>query len=345
MTDISERPITAPEGFPICIRAYGDETESSRLGHLVGALVCHISRTFDLSGLDGMTIAGDYVQALAELDRGYAATIVLTPSEGDVIGIAMTPSVLRDGVLKSHLVFNASLVSAVLDDSSEHYQLAIHMIAHECAHVEITRAFDTCFPGVQLRTRHSDPLRNLRWNIIFACWEEYAATRWSSCYGQDPTVGYEDTFLLALGYTEDRANAAIRSYRWHADVGQVLREVSDAYGQLMKFAAYHLGNMAGQGLADDDLPRTKQALDGHWFQPVWLELRAACETLWDGFGRWEDQTGFEAIGDIAVELMANQGMSLTPLDGDGIHVDLPFTPQTEALSFDAYLATLVDRAA
>lgn len=80
MTDISERPITAPEGFPICIRAYGDETESSRLGHLVGALVCHISRTFDLSGLDGMTIAGDYVQALAELDRGYAATIVLTPS-------------------------------------------------------------------------------------------------------------------------------------------------------------------------------------------------------------------------------------------------------------------------
>lgn len=75
-------------------------------------------------------------------------------------------------------------------------------------------------------------------------------------------------FLLALDYAEDRPNAAIRSYRWHADVDRVLREVSDAYGQLMKFAAYHLGNMAGQGLADDDLPRTKQGLDSHWFQPV-----------------------------------------------------------------------------
>lgn len=113
----------------------------------------------------------------------------------------------------------------------------------------------------------------------------------------------------------------------------------------MKFAAYHLGNMAGQGLSDDALPRTKQALDGHWFQPVWLKLREACETLWDGFGHWEDQTGFEAIGDIAVELLADRGMILSPLDGDGMHVDLPFTPQTEAQSFGDYLASRTGRAA
>lgn len=345
MTETTENPITAPEGFPICIRSYGDEAESTRLGQMVGAFISHISRTMNLAGLDGVTIAGDYNQALADLDRGYASTIVLTPSEGDVIGVAMSPSVIRDEALKSHLVFNAGLVSAVLDEDSELHRLAIHMIAHECAHVEITHAFETCFPGILLRTKHGNALRNLRWDIILACWDEYAATRRSALYGDDPTSGYEDTFLAALDYTEERANAAIRSYRWHGDVDRVSREVAHAYGQLMKFAAYHLGNMAGQNLADENLPRTWDALEGHWFMPFWQALRVACETLWNDFGLWKDQASFEAIGDIAVLLMAEKGMVITPLEGDGFRVDLPFTPQTEALSIEAYLASLADDAA
>jgi hypothetical protein len=46
----------------------------------------------------------DYAQALASLNRGYEIKHVLTPSDGHAVGIAMTPSVIRDGRLMSHIV-------------------------------------------------------------------------------------------------------------------------------------------------------------------------------------------------------------------------------------------------
>lgn len=69
-----------------------------------------------------------------------------TPSEGHAIGIAMSPSVLRDGALKSHILLNAHYVATIHDPEHENFDLALHTIAHECVHVEITTKFDTAFP-------------------------------------------------------------------------------------------------------------------------------------------------------------------------------------------------------
>ncbi|WP_298125232.1 hypothetical protein [Brevundimonas sp.] len=85
------------------------------MGDLVASYVRAISRRINLASLDGITIAGDYAQALLELDRGYETSHTLTPSEGLAIGVAMTPSVIRDGVVKSHLVLNAGIIAALAD--------------------------------------------------------------------------------------------------------------------------------------------------------------------------------------------------------------------------------------
>ncbi len=81
----------------------------------------------------------------------------------------MTPAVMRDGQIKSHIVFDASLLLALEDENHEFYSRAFHMVAHECAHVEVTARFDEAFPGILLRPSAANYHDHCRWDIIKAC--------------------------------------------------------------------------------------------------------------------------------------------------------------------------------
>ena len=322
------RPRTAPDKFCVSVKGLKDGEQATLLGQTVGACVNELSLHIDLSGLDGVTIAVDYRQAVLDLDRGYESSLPLTPTEDVVVGVAMTPTVMRDGNVKSHIVLNAAIVLNLLDPSHEGFRLALHLLAHECAHVEVTRKFDSAFPGILLQHHHTDIHETLRWKAILACWDEYAATWISAGIGRDPTADYEDTFLEMLENVRARANDLIRAYRIHSDVNQVLGTVYGTYSDFLKLTAYHLGNMVGQGLTLDDLPRTRAALERNWFSPYFDRLGELCGSLAANYGQWPDQRQFEAIGDLADELLAEGGLILSrPADGS-LYVDIPFTPET-----------------
>ncbi|WP_222598066.1 hypothetical protein, partial [Neisseria gonorrhoeae] len=124
------------------------EEHARTFGNLVATYVRALSRYIDMSALDGITIAADYAQALLELDRGYETNHKLTPSEGIALGVAMTPAVIRDGKVKSHILFNAGVLLPLEDDENEFFEQALHTLAHECAHVEVTERFNAAFPGI-----------------------------------------------------------------------------------------------------------------------------------------------------------------------------------------------------
>ncbi|MGY2488236.1 hypothetical protein [Cupriavidus sp. CP313] len=321
-------PPTAPERFAVYSRGFESDDHARSIGQFVGEYVRVFSRRFDLSHLDGVTVAYDYAQALRDLDRGYETSHHLTPSEGHAVGVAMTPSVLRDGALKSHIVLNAHFVAAILNQEHEGFRLALHIIAHECAHVEITTTFEAAFPGVLLRQQYSDVRIAFRQQVILACWDEYAATSLSAGIGEDPTDGYEDTFLRHLAEARQVANNHIKQYRIHASVDRVLAEVYGTYGNLLKFAAYHLGNLDGQGIAIADRARTVEALAGHWFAPYFVQLGEACQAIANSYGRWPDQAPFEAIGDIADNLVNLGGVLFRYPEPGQLYIDIPFTADT-----------------
>ena len=122
---------TCPGGLPFSMRGFETKQRATEFGQLVGAYIHEFSRDFDLSQLDGVTIAYDYVQALLDLDRGYETSHRLTPSDTHVIGIAMTPCVMRGSNLKSHIILDANFL--VLLESTDHddFGLALHMLAHD----------------------------------------------------------------------------------------------------------------------------------------------------------------------------------------------------------------------
>ena len=319
---------TAPLKFSVNLNGFDTEEQAIQFSEWLGGYVREISRYIDLSQLDGITIAHDYRQALLDLDKGYISSTPLTPSDGHAIGVAMTPSVMRGTSLKSHIVLNAAFMLELENSKHENFGLALHILAHECAHVEITHRFNTAFPGVLLQQAYENLQKSYRWQIILACWDEYAATSKSAPFGQVQTEGYEDTFLQHLDEAKLKANCLITAYRNHGSVVQILGEVYGVYGELLKFAAYHLGNMKGLGLNLDDVPRTKKALDGHWFTPYFEELSVACEGIAENYGEWTDQAAFEVIGDLADKLVAEGGVYVTTNANDQLYVDIPITPET-----------------
>jgi hypothetical protein len=319
---------TAPDQFCISARgAFASEEDARQLAEVVGQVIRELSRVFDLSSLDGVTVAEDYPQALAELDRGYETSHTLTPSRGAAVGVAMTPSVLRDDVLKSHIVLNANHVWALQDVSSPHFKLALHIVAHECAHVEVTSKFETAIPGVLLRTSAGNICDRARSDVIFACWDEYAATNLSARVGEDPTQGYEENLLLHMGTARQDANDAIKAYRTDSDLDKVYSTVCKAYGNLMKYAAYYLGNLDGHGIAISQRQGFEAALSGHWFEPYFHRLDAACKAIASQYGSWEDQSLFEVIGDILEDLVSEGGIQCTKMPDGGVYMDIPFTAE------------------
>jgi hypothetical protein len=66
---------------------------------------------FDLSALDGITVADDYVAALGSIDRGYPGMKAATPTRDEFgAGFAMAVPVLRNGEHRSHIVLDSALV-------------------------------------------------------------------------------------------------------------------------------------------------------------------------------------------------------------------------------------------
>src|ERR1700730_13587511 len=189
-----------------------------------------LSRQIDLTALDSITIASDYAQALLDLDRGYETSHKLTPSEGLAYGIAMTPAVVRDGKIKSHMVFNASVLLPLEDPQNDLFKQAVHTLAHECAHVEVTERLNAAFPGMILLSKAPSAHAYYRWQIIKACWDEYAVTWICAPFGEEPTAGYEETFIRALNGTRPKANKFIKAYRLHQNVNQITAEVDGTYG-------------------------------------------------------------------------------------------------------------------
>lgn len=117
----------------------------------------------------------------------------------------------------------------------------------------------------------------------------------SANFGEDPTDGYEETFLKHLAEARNRARAFIRAYRLHGSLDQVYAEVYGAIGDLLKFAAYTLGNADGRRAEVAERANLTAALTRHWFEPFFKGLHEACRAIGEQYGRWADKVSFEAI--------------------------------------------------
>jgi hypothetical protein len=126
MTDSAEpsfeeimKTSTAPDPVPFNLIGFATEEQARALANMTATFVKYIGTKMNLEGLDGITIAYDYNKALVDLDRGYETSFVLTPSTEFVQGVAMSPAVIRDEKIKTHIVFSFGFTAFVDTESAE----------------------------------------------------------------------------------------------------------------------------------------------------------------------------------------------------------------------------------
>jgi hypothetical protein len=297
-----------PKNFPVTFRGFNEEYAKD-LNEDLAFIFHEFGKVIDISRLDGLTVATDYDAALAELDRGYKSVQRLEKSTEYAEGVAMTPSVLREDGLKSHIVINGSIVTLLKADDRDDVKLALHTIAHECSHVEVTAAYNACFPNELLQSRHGHVLDFWRWDVIFACWDEYAVCRIAGDMSHDPLASYEATFVAVLNDIDAKVLRLVKGFHG-GNANDLVGPVTGAYGDLMKFACYMLGALAGTDRSLKECQTATNALKGHWFNSYIQRLDEICGSLFDQFGKWPNKGGFEKLGSIVEEIIADRVMKI-----------------------------------
>lgn len=316
-------PPTVPEDYPVNALNFSDAATAERFAYYIAGIVDLISSYIDVSRLDGITVSYNYDDALARLDRGYEAKQPLTKtSDGHAVGVAMAPTVLRNGIVKGHLVFHAPFVLPIEDVTSDGYHRALYLIAHECAHIADLKLRDERFPGTILQREIYDYEEALFEPITAMLWEEYAACRMSAIFGAEQAPAFEEFLIGALNIVTESANEAIQAFRQHGDCNQVLGEVGFSLWKPLRFAAYLLGHMDGRNEDWDIVPGARDCLAKSPYVPFIIRLGDTLRDLWDSRDSWDSLDVFYPLRELARDVLAEGGFFITRRPDGQVHVDI-----------------------
>jgi hypothetical protein len=320
---------TMPPNIGVNLRGFATEEGAREFGHAVLDTVRTVSGLIDLDRLDGITIGFDYDEALASIDRGQEGLRPLSRSDSEVIGIAMAPAVLREGEVKVHLVFSADYIAGILDgEATDAFHFALAVIAHECAHVEVTKHRDVAFPGTVLQAHYGSYEAQLFGQVADICWEEYAACRIAAPFSSGRTADYTAGLEGVLTVARERSNEAIRAYRLHADVPRVITETGSALCAPLKIASYLLGHMDGVSLDGPELAAMRELVVASGYDELIDDLRDELRTLWEGRDSWGSVGAFDMLRHVVRDCFESGGLFFTARADGTADVAIPFTAET-----------------
>lgn len=240
----------------------------------------------------------------------------------------MSPAVLRDGNVKVHLVFNGAYIEAIdapqVEDAAEittDWQEAIYLIAHECAHVQVTTEKDQAFPGTILQKPCSSYEEQIFLQISEACWEEYAACRLSAPFGAGHLANYEKGFRGVLSVARQKAAAARDAFWIHRDLNRIVGELGAPLAAPLRLAAYAFGHIDGYFEDTPISDETLQAIEQAGYSEAVSKLVAQLRKLWDERGEWMCPSEFDVLADVARDLFYEEGLIITP-HGEGANIQV-----------------------
>lgn len=325
-------PTTVPQDTRIAVQGFTNVEAAQQLSAAVADAISTLGSFMDLSTLDGVTVAVEYDDALTSLDRGMNGLRPLTRSNREEMqGVAMSPAVLREGGVLTHLVFDAGmLVSLIVDGAADEDRwMSIGIIAHECAHVQITAEKERAIPEARLGSAIEDYERAIMFQLAEICWDEYAACRISATFAKDQNNSHADTLKSCVSGARARSNDAIKAYRVHGDLNRLVGEAGAELCQPMKAAAYLLGGMDGEGADWSFFPDVRSALQDGEFADLVDELWTELRRLWETRSDWRPTLQvFKRLENLAREVFQSGGIHFRTASDGSCSIQVPFTTET-----------------
>lgn len=318
-----DMPTPVPIRFPLHFPDSADEETAKRIGAAVQAIVSAVSELIPLGRLEGITFANDYEGALARLDRGFGATTPLRPMDEKFgLSVAMAPIVLRDGILKTHIVMMGGIGHALIGRDERNRGRAIYMLITQLAQAGCLELVEQALPGFNL-TR-IEGFEGQRYACVDPAWSGYLASRVSAVFDEDAGPGYLELLLTALAHAQKELLDARLDYRFHGDLTKLL-DISFAHIRaILTFAATLVGHYDGleqspfdpEGKLDAALEKLSLRA---WFDVYQSDLRK----LWDRRGAWESRDEFLPLASHVDRILWQFGMFPWRMPDGMFRVEVP----------------------
>lgn len=267
--------VLADFSYRVTLHDFGDDVLAQEYAAILQSVVGALSRDIPLHDLDGVTIAADYGDALAKLDRGDPdLPPVASRALGYGIGVAKPVTVVRDGKPKSHLVLAAGIAAAWTSDDADLRASSLHLLIKMLA-------------GIAHGTRYADvpPFtpdamgRELHLAVAHAP-NGYWSAKQAAFVDPNQGEGYADLVITSLDFARNEIGAARARMADDSDVGEAsliaLECVSAALNHVADWLGHRDGLAPDQPFAGHDLAAklAPYGLD-HWLALFGRDLAAS----------------------------------------------------------------------
>jgi Protein of unknown function (DUF4238) len=314
--------------YQVSFHGIADEATARRIAAVLDGIVRELRPMMALDRLDGFTFAEDYEGALRDLDRGFETNGTLKPTKQDYgVGVAMTPIVSRDGVIKSRVVARMWIATGIVSEGDEAQQIALHMIISQLAHVACIQLLDEALPGFFM-SRLEDSLQAFLYPCVDSAWSGYFAARASAIFDPNSELAYRELTLSALQHAFTAIPAARLEYRFDGDMDKLMAVALPAITALLGHIGHLLGHCDGvQRMAFDD-EQLEAAFENAGLR-AWVDLfHGDLATIWDRRGQWSSIEEFFLLNRHAERLLWVFGIFPWKTDEGLVWIKVPYGDDT-----------------
>lgn len=316
--------------FPVSFRGWPEPATIPLVGREIEELIVGLP----LGRLDGITIASDYPAAVSQLDRGAGelGPIATTDDESST-SISTTPIVVRDGIIKGHIVIRAEVATGLLSENAATKRSAAHAFTYALGHVICIETVDTAFPGFLLGSL-SDQYQAILYPHGATAWTSYVAARVSGACDPSVVEDYEESLRSAVTDAMQHIPDARFAYRFDGDLDNLMGLALRCVGRIIDCAARLLGHLDGLNPAEarpsPDLGFLSDVGLGSWTETLHRDL----DKLWDSAGRWSSVAEFFRLNRHVERLLWPFGIVCWQ-EGDAMRVAVPLGTDAARLEHDA----------
>ena len=307
-----EGRLPLPDRCSLDVSCFEEPEIQQALAIAIKEALCVAALTgIELQALDGVTVALDCraaACALQHLPEGQRP-LEMNP-QPEVMEMARTTAVRRDGELRFHIVLRVGLALMTLSPEAEMQRLALACITHEAAHVEHESHLYRMFPDSFGRPLECGNRSRQTFLKAMDVWSEYAACRSSATLRPEAVEEFEGIFCRAV---EDSAVAALETIKAHREgraAAEVFREMQQIFGDVFIYAGYLLGHLHGLELVlNARTPRLDELFRKHpLVKGLITRLDRILHKLWLEEFTWSSIEVFAPIYDLISERMSQCGL-------------------------------------
>ncbi|GEM_PF-3838471 len=327
--EIEEQPpVNLPEGLQVQMQGFEEEL-SRTVGNDIAAITRELSRYLPLNNLVGFTVAWNYHETLANIDRGIDGAIPATATNDEELGegIAMALPVVRDGMIKTHIVLGPHIVGLIASENElerdQGYKLVVHELAHAADHAAKQQALGLIYTQ-QPHELIPDPKELYIWELSHCIWDEYYASRVSAPFAEEEEPFEDELFSNAYITFRDRLREARRDYHWgRISLDEFLQVLAYNLRIVLLSAGYLFGLLdAKESEMAEIAPRSASLFDepeGQMisrFHPVLLDI-------WERRGEWDSFDEFLALNRPAENMLNDLDCYLSTTNDNQVYIDIP----------------------